>query len=185
MTRSGLRLNIAGVIIEFSSAVRTRETHAAFLETMGDGGLPPRSNRRAVALGPDWRNRWGARMANDRHVALLRRGGDVWNAWREKNPKTRPDLANADFSGVNLEPAQEMMDGVNLAEADLREADFSNANLYKACFYNADLRKANLSGAWLGDATLHEANLSEAELRSTYLGGAYLAGADLRGANLT
>jgi hypothetical protein len=41
MTRSGLRLNIAGVIIEFSSAVRTRETHAAFLETMGDGGLPP------------------------------------------------------------------------------------------------------------------------------------------------
>jgi len=123
-------------------------------------------------------------MANDGHVALLRQGVDVWNAWREKNPNTRPDLANADLSGADLEPAQKMREGVNLIEADLKEANFSKANLYKARFYNADLRKADLSEAWLGEATLHSANLSEADLRSTFLGGAYLAGADLRGANL-
>jgi uncharacterized protein YjbI with pentapeptide repeats len=123
-------------------------------------------------------------MANDEHVALLKQGVDVWNAWRERNPTTRPDLANADLNEVNLEPDQKMADGVNLNEADLQEVNFSKANLYKASFYGADLRKANLSAAWLGNAVLIRANLSDANLRSTYLGGADSASADLRRANL-
>jgi hypothetical protein len=32
-------------------------------------------------------------MSNAEHVALLRQGTDIWNAWRGENPSTRPDLA--------------------------------------------------------------------------------------------
>src|SRR5215468_5090127 len=56
-------------------------------------------------------------MANDEHVALLKKGVEAWNAWRDENPNIRPDLR----------------------EADLREADLSGADLSKA-----NLRVANL-----------------------------------------
>ena len=31
-------------------------------------------------------------MANDEHVALLKKSVDAWNAWRDDNPEIRPDL---------------------------------------------------------------------------------------------
>jgi hypothetical protein len=34
-------------------------------------------------------------MANDEHVAMLKKGVDAWNAWREENPDIRPDLSEA------------------------------------------------------------------------------------------
>jgi hypothetical protein len=34
-------------------------------------------------------------MANDEHVAMLRKGVAAWNAWRHENPDVRPDLSEA------------------------------------------------------------------------------------------
>ena len=39
-------------------------------------------------------------MANEEHVALLRQGVEVWNAWRRENPDIRPDLCRADLDGT-------------------------------------------------------------------------------------
>ena len=44
-------------------------------------------------------------MANDEHVAILKKGVDVWNKWRDKNPNIRPDLRQANLSGANLSGA--------------------------------------------------------------------------------
>jgi hypothetical protein len=30
-------------------------------------------------------------MANEEHLAILRQGVAVWNAWREANPDIQPD----------------------------------------------------------------------------------------------
>jgi uncharacterized protein YjbI with pentapeptide repeats len=60
-------------------------------------------------------------MANDEHVALLKQGVDVRNAWREENPDIRPDLSKA-LRGENLIEA-------NLSKANLSGADFSGADL--------------------------------------------------------
>jgi uncharacterized protein YjbI with pentapeptide repeats len=60
-------------------------------------------------------------MANDEHVAILKKGVAAWNAWRDENPDIRPDL-----SGANLNEA-------NLNEADLRGADLSGANATRRC----------------------------------------------------
>jgi hypothetical protein len=51
-------------------------------------------------------------MANDEHVALLKKGVAAWNAWRDDNPYIRPDLT-----------------GARLSRADLREANLSRANV--------------------------------------------------------
>ena len=68
-------------------------------------------------------------MANKEHLKILRRGVEVWNAWREEHPD-RPDLASAD-----------------LASADLGGADLVDADLEGADLVGADLRDANLAGA--------------------------------------
>jgi uncharacterized protein YjbI with pentapeptide repeats len=107
-------------------------------------------------------------MANDDHVAILKKGVEVWNAWREANPDIRPDLSGAD-----------------LIEAYLREADLHRADLSDANLFEADLSDANLSGAILTEANLTRAKLGGANLCRANLGGAKLCGAILSVATLT
>jgi hypothetical protein len=42
-------------------------------------------------------------MANDEHVALLKKGVKAWNAWRYENPNILSDLGGAKLS--EREPA--------------------------------------------------------------------------------
>jgi hypothetical protein len=41
-------------------------------------------------------------MANEEHLAVLRQGSEVWDAWRKKNPGVRPNLARPDLTGAIL-----------------------------------------------------------------------------------
>jgi uncharacterized protein YjbI with pentapeptide repeats len=111
-------------------------------------------------------------MAHPDHLKMLQQGVDVWNAWREREPLTAPDLVGASLSGEHLPTA-------NLREANLRGAKLDHANLSGANLYEADLALANLSGA-----NLYEAVLSAAKLDHTNLSGANLIRADLSEASL-
>ena len=51
-------------------------------------------------------------MANPDHVALLKKGVSDWNAWREENQETIPDLEEANLRGARLH-------GANLSVANL------------------------------------------------------------------
>ena len=112
-------------------------------------------------------------MANDKHVAILKKGGDAWNAWRRENHDMRlvtmANLFRADLTGANLS-------GANLIEAYL-----FNADLYKADLLAANLTGANLSGANLKGANLRGANLSRANFQLAILVNSDLTGADLTG----
>jgi uncharacterized protein YjbI with pentapeptide repeats len=112
-------------------------------------------------------------MANEEHVAQLRKGAVSWNAWRKANPDIRPDLSGANLYEANLR-------GANLSEANLRGACLSWASLHGANLWKATLVRANLAGAHLMQANLSWATLIEAQLTE-----ADLSEADLRGANLS
>ena len=122
-------------------------------------------------------------MANQKHLALLRQGVDVWNAWRAKKRSIRPDLSGVDFIEADLSGAD--LSGANLTETDLSRADLSRADLIGVDFIGADLSGAGLSGAKLIGAKLIGANLSRANLFGAKLIGAKLIGAGLSGANLS
>jgi hypothetical protein len=116
-------------------------------------------------------------MANDEHIAHLKKGADAWNTWRGENPDQvanlmRASLRMADLSGAILREAY--LGGANLCGADLSGANLGGANLIAADLSRANLRAANLGGA----------NLRGAILRKSYLSRANLSAADLRGANL-
>jgi len=115
-------------------------------------------------------------MANDEHVAMLKKGVGAWNAWRDENP-ARPDLSEASLIDANLSRA-------SLGLAYLNRADLSLATLFEANLRRADLRGANLRGANLWKANLGKANLSGANLSGVNLYGANLVGANLGGADL-
>jgi uncharacterized protein YjbI with pentapeptide repeats len=93
-------------------------------------------------------------MANDVHVAVLRRGAAAWSAWRAKHEEA-PDLARAALRGLDLT-------GFDLSRADLRGADLrgancSDANLAGAHLEGANLFKAVLDGADLAGAFIYDA----------------------------
>ena len=137
-------------------------------------------------------------MANEEQLAILSRGVEAWNQWRQENPE-----ALIDFKRANLRNRQ--LENANLVEADLTEAEFSFANLINSnlAFANMDhavvsfanleganLSAANLEGAYLEDANLNDtiltgANFKNATLSNSNLINAYLIDAHLEGANLT
>jgi uncharacterized protein YjbI with pentapeptide repeats len=124
----------------------------------------------------------GKAMANPEQLAILRRGVEAWNKWREDNPDAKVDLNKADLSEANLSEAD--FSDANLEKANLSRADLSGANFINANLYEADLSDANLNDAYLSDAHLEKADLSGAHLNDAYLSDAYLKGADLRRADL-
>lgn len=116
-------------------------------------------------------------MANEEHLAILRQGVAVWNAWRGENPTITPDLSKAELQGY-----------------DLFDMDFTNANLCDARFMGADLRRARFNFALMRDVLINDArapyaDFSNADMRRAYLWGsdfreANFSGANLMGANL-
>jgi uncharacterized protein YjbI with pentapeptide repeats len=83
--------------------------------------------------------------ANKKHCAILRRGVEAWNKWREKNPDVRPNLLGTDLSEGDLSRA-------NFSTTILADANFSGTNLSGAGLYGANLSRAHLNGANLQSA---------------------------------
>ena len=121
-------------------------------------------------------------MANKDHLEFLKKGVEVWNAWRREEPFTYPDLSGADLSGADLKGTDLCF--ANLKGAVLNRANIQDANLHRADLYSANLCGANCIAADLHDATLNVASLSGADLRHAGFRGARLRGADLSQANL-
>jgi uncharacterized protein YjbI with pentapeptide repeats len=94
-------------------------------------------------------------VANQKHLAILKQGVEVWNEWRLENPNVE----------VNL-------NGANFEKQDLRGANLTQADLSKANLYRTYLRKANLR-----DANLADANLKRVQALSSNFEGAILTGA--------
>src|SRR5919112_602332 len=94
-------------------------------------------------------------MANEKHVALLRQGIHVWNAWREKEPSTRPDLSGANLNGAYL--IWPSLSVANLYEADLSYADLTLTNLVQTNLTRADLKNCRIYGVSAWGVKLEEA----------------------------
>ncbi len=117
-------------------------------------------------------------MANEEHLAILKRGVEEWNLWRNQHPNIRVDLTGADLSEARLSQA-------DLTEANLEKAKFAGASLVGAKLGKANLRCADLTRADMGGAELAEASLFGASLRNVNLRGVELGGSDLCEAHLS
>jgi hypothetical protein len=106
-------------------------------------------------------------MANDEHVAMLKKGVTAWNKWRLKNPHIRPDLTGANLFCRNLKGAN--LSGAHLGGADLRQANLIEADLGGADLDGARLNRANLTEAMMAGADLREGYLLETVLGNTTL----------------
>ncbi|GAC1634478.1 MAG: pentapeptide repeat-containing protein [Ktedonobacteraceae bacterium] len=143
-------------------------------------------------------------MANQEHLDILKQGVEVWNKWREYNPKIQPNLGGvglngADLKGINFSKTiltqaiiggNANLSGANLSQAFLLRANFFKSNLSGANLTNADigaseLSMADMSGTNLTKAKLNQANLYHTNLTGARLNGAILNDAKLNEANLT
>jgi transcriptional regulator with XRE-family HTH domain len=118
--------------------------------------------------------------ANKQHLALLKRGADVWNRWREENRGIQPVLRSIDLS---LEGCTDLSD-YNLEKADLQGVSGNSIKFCRAFLNQADLSGAVLRLANFEQATMIGTKLLNAELTSADFHSAHLQGADLSQANL-
>jgi uncharacterized protein YjbI with pentapeptide repeats len=128
------------------------------------------------------------RMANRKHLNILRQGAVAWNEWREANREIKPDLSGADLSGADLTGADlghANLNRASLTEVNLSGAILSFANLSMADLARANLRVTKLSGADLHDASLYETNFKYAELYGADLTTASMALTNFAGVDLS
>jgi uncharacterized protein YjbI with pentapeptide repeats len=127
-------------------------------------------------------------MANDEHVAILKKGVLAWNEWRFKNRVLHPDLSGATLNGLDLTGATlaradptnvRYVPGADLVLANLKGARLRLADLSRADLSWAQLSRANLTGANLTWANMTEADLSRANLSGAALYGTVFGGIDL------
>src|SRR5688572_20232887 len=100
----------------------TRPINGRFRTDRALTGLPP-----PARMKPRSGSR-RCRMANEEHVALLKRDVEVWNNWRDKTRDITPNLRNADLIGANLTGAcltLTNLSGANLSGANLTRADLT------------------------------------------------------------
>src|ERR687884_349494 len=72
-------------------------------------------------------------MANEEHIAIFKKGVEVWNKWRKENLDISPDLSEAYLFGANL------------SGADLVGAHLSRANLTKTVLVETNLENVDLT----------------------------------------
>ncbi|MBD2649978.1 pentapeptide repeat-containing protein [Nostoc foliaceum] len=121
-------------------------------------------------------------MANEEHLAILRQGVEVWNEWRNKYPKVRPDLTGAKLHNANLRKAN--FEETNFSGAELCGANLHAAYLHKAILSSNKYQDTKLIEADLSKATLNDAKLVAADLTKANLTQAYLINANFNGAIL-
>jgi len=117
-------------------------------------------------------------MANPKHVAVVKKGADAIEEWRQKHPEQILDLHEAFLFKAYLSEA-------DLSRADLSEADIQDAYLYKANLAGANLSDANLSGAYLDKTKLNDADLSGANLLAAQCLWTDFSSTNFSGADLT
>jgi len=117
-------------------------------------------------------------MGNPQHVAMVLKGADAWNAWREGLDED-PDLSGTAFAeGMDLRGYD--LYGVNLGGCSLKGALLSEVALQYAALSGADC-----SGADLAAADLHGSDLKQASFRDANLSGAVLSGCNLLGTDFS
>lgn len=121
-------------------------------------------------------------MPSREHLAILKRGVQAWNAWRQENPEIEPNLIGAflrrtNLAGINLSNAN--LFSTNLRKCVLTRADFSNAHMGGVDLSGANLHHANLRGAHLNGANLNRVDLSRANTSYARMGLTVLGDLDL------
>ena len=137
-------------------------------------------------------------MAKKKHVDILRQGVEIWNTWREENPKVVPDLSKLvitklDLSGANFEKVNFSDSKLTKCifyetlffQANLKNVKFKGSVLSSAKLTGADLSYADCSGVELSDAVIMDANLSHAKLSDIAIRGVLMMGSDFTGADLS
>src|SRR6266567_736115 len=92
-------------------------------------------------------------MANQEHLEILKQGAVVWNRWRDEHADIRPDLSEADLTGIHLS-------GAWLYQTNFYGANLSDTYIQSTNMFESDFRHALLCRADLNHSLLDRANLS-------------------------
>jgi len=94
----------------------------------------------------------GDKLANEKHIDILKKGSEFWNEWRIKNPEIQPDLSKIKF----------------FSEMKSEKDDYFSTTIENYDFHNCEMRQASLR-----DATFINCIFDNVYMHSSDLVGAY------------
>ncbi|MGA2121286.1 MAG: pentapeptide repeat-containing protein [Methanoregula sp.] len=97
-------------------------------------------------------------MATQKHLDILLSGVEKWNLWRQEQPKTKPNLTDADLNNLKL-------DGGNFNYTDFRGSKIHNSTFYYANFVGANLSGLSLRKNFFEKVDFEFTNLSNIDSR--------------------
>ena len=126
-------------------------------------------------------------MADQKHLEIYRQGEKIWNAWRKKHPKIKPDLSTLSFRGSDLSGMDfhdTFFENSDLSEANCNGANFQNAYLYNVDGRKGNFSKTNFTGANLQRTLFQEAIFKDAKMEHAVLYEGKFGRADLTNVSL-
>src|SRR5260370_26237120 len=93
-------------------------------------------------------------MANVEHLAILKKGAETWNKWRQEPGGDEAHLRVVDLSDANLV-------GADLSGTNLSGANLSGSSLFMADLTGADLRGADFSNVGVGGTIFGDIDMSQ------------------------
>lgn len=123
-------------------------------------------------------------MAAADHVEIFKRGAYVWNAWRDANPKIRPDLSDINFE-KDVHTYTSMYDipeftEYNLSYTNLNRITARNSYFTRCFFAGSDINFSDLCYSYFQGC-----NFEAASLAVTKIGSAEFHACDFTNANLS
>ncbi len=138
-------------------------------------------------------------MANEEHLNILRRGSDIWNAWRVANRDIRPelrqvdfehelrsgtdyygvaDLSGFDFSGCDLHGIvwrNSIIDNCSFDDCQINYADLCFSNFLNCTFRGTSMRVTKIGSASFDECTFQNADLSYCSAEETSFRGSSIS----------
>lgn len=122
-------------------------------------------------------------MAVAEHIEIFKKGAEEWNAWRDANPRIRPDLSDIDFE-KDVHTYESMYDmpeftGFNLSYMNLNRITARNS-FFIGCFFDgSDIHFADLCFSFFQSCKFNGASLAVTKIGSAEFHGCDFTNADL------
>lgn len=133
-----------------------------------------------------------AENVTNKYTAIILKGPDEWNKWRNENQMTLPNLSYQKIQDAKLAKAnlsemlfkETIFNNTDLTDGNLQQVTLDNAGFYDTRLNNANLEYARITDCRFKDCPMQDASFENATINNSTFEDCDLSGCDFRKADI-